>query len=112
MRRSASVAFAGPASPGLTLAPLRRGRGDPCHHDEADGTIWRTSLMGSGPVTARIRRAAPDTVECEAWGPGAAEFVDTVPALLGAHDDASGFHPTEPTVAAALRRVPHLRLGR
>ena len=32
--------------------------------------------------------------------------------MLGAHDDASGFVPTDPTVAAAHRRVPHLRLGR
>ncbi|MCV7153855.1 DNA-3-methyladenine glycosylase family protein [Mycolicibacterium pyrenivorans] len=112
MHSSASVVFDGPASPGLTLSPLRRGRADPCYHDDADGAVWRTSLMRSGPVTARIGRAAPDTVDCEAWGPGAAEFVDTLPALLGVDDDASAFRPAEPTIAAALRRVPHLRLGR
>lgn len=112
MRSSASVVFDGPASPGLTLSPLRRGRADPCYHDDADGAVWRTSLMRSGPVTARIGRAAPDTVDCEAWGPGAAEFADTLPALLGVDDDASAFRPAEPTIAAALRRVPHLRLGR
>ncbi len=112
MRSSASVVFAGPASPGLTLSPLRRGGGDPCYYDDVDGSIWRTSLMRTGPVTARIRRATVDTVDCEAWGPGALEFTETLPALLGADDDASGFEPTEPTIAAALRRVPHLRLGR
>jgi len=112
VRSSASVVFDGPASPGLTLSPLRRGRADPCYHDDADGAVWRTSLMRSGPVTARIGRAAPDTVDCEAWGPGAAEFADTLPALLGVDDDASAFRPAEPTIAAALRRVPHLRLGR
>ncbi|MGB0970961.1 MAG: DNA-3-methyladenine glycosylase 2 family protein, partial [Mycobacterium sp.] len=48
MRRSASVVFAGPASPGLTLSPLRRGKGDPCYHEGADGAIWRTTLLGSG----------------------------------------------------------------
>lgn len=109
---SASVVFRGPASPGLTLAPLRRGGGDPCHQDGAGGVIWRTSLLGSGAVTARICRGAPDAVDCEAWGPGAEEFVEALPALLGADDDPGAFRPTEPTVAAAQRRVPHLRLGR
>ncbi|MBX7430973.1 DNA-3-methyladenine glycosylase 2 family protein [Mycobacterium sp. Y57] len=109
---TATVVFPGPASPGLTLSPLRRGRGDPCYHEAADGSIWRTSLMSSGPVTARICRGGPDAVDCEAWGPGATEFTDALPALLGAHDDAAGFDPQEPTVAAAQRRVPHLRLGR
>ena len=55
--RSAS-SFDGPASPGLTLSPLRRGRGDPCYHEAPDGAIWRTSLMRSGPVTARITKSA------------------------------------------------------
>ena len=111
MRSSAEVVFAGPASPGLTLSPLRRGRADPCYHDAADGAIWRTSLLRTGPVTARITRLARDAVGCEAWGPGAVEFTDTLPALLGADDDAA-FAPQEPTIARAHRRVPHLRLGR
>lgn len=106
------VVFDGPASPALTLAPLRRGGGDPCFVTAADGAIWRTSLPPSGPVTARITRAATDAVDVEAWGPGAAEFLDGAPVLLGVDDDATGFAPQEPTLAAAHRRVPHLRLGR
>lgn len=109
---SVSVVFDGPASPVLTLSPLRRGGGDPCYHNAQDGAIWRTSLMRSGPVTARITRSAPDTVDCEAWGTGATEFAETLAAQLGADDDASGFAPDEPTLAAAHQRVPHLRLGR
>jgi 3-methyladenine DNA glycosylase/8-oxoguanine DNA glycosylase len=112
VHRAVSVVFDGPASPGLSLSALRRGRGDPCYHDTADGTIWRTSLMRSGPVTARITKSAANTVDCEAWGTGATEFTESLPALLGAEDDASGFSPTEPTIAAAHQRVPHLRLGR
>lgn len=67
--------------------------------------------MSSGPVTARITRSAADTVDCEAWGDGAAEFAEKLPAQLGADDDAAGFAPQEPTIAAALRKIPHLRLG-
>ncbi|BBY45064.1 3-methyladenine DNA glycosylase [Mycolicibacterium celeriflavum] len=112
MHTSASLVFDGPASPALTLAPLRRGRKDPCYFDAPDGAIWRTSLMRSGPVTARITKSASGTVDCEAWGAGAAEFVEALPALLGAYDDRVGFLPGEPTIAAAQRRVRHLRLGR
>jgi 3-methyladenine DNA glycosylase/8-oxoguanine DNA glycosylase len=108
---TASVTFGGPASPSMTLAPQRRGPGDPCYQ-VVDGTIWKTSLLPSGPVTARIATSAPGTVDCEAWGDGADEFVEHLPALLGVHDDVTGFAPEEPTIAAAYRRVPHLRLGR
>ena len=110
--RARTVTFAGVVSPGLSLFPLRRGPRDPCFQVGDDGAIWRTSLLGSGSVTARISRAAPDAVECTAWGSGAEEFLDDLPALLGAHDDSAGFVPTDPTVAAAHWRVPHLRLGR
>jgi 3-methyladenine DNA glycosylase/8-oxoguanine DNA glycosylase len=110
--RARTVTFAGVVSPGLTLFPLRRGAGDPCFQVGDDGAIWRTSLLRSGSVTARISRTAPDAVDCMAWGSGAEEFLDVLPAMLGAHDDASDFVPTDPTVAAAHRRVPHLRLGR
>jgi 3-methyladenine DNA glycosylase/8-oxoguanine DNA glycosylase len=95
----------------MTLSPQRRGPGDPCYQ-LVDGAIWKTSLMPSGPVAARIERSALSTVGCEAWGEGATEFVERLPAMLGAHDDATGFAPDEPTIAAAYRRVPHLRLGR
>jgi len=107
-----TVTFPGAVSFGHTLAPLRRGPRDPCFRLPGDGTIWRTSLLPSGPVTARISRAAADTAQGEAWGSGAEEFLERLPALLGADDDASDFVPAHPTVAAAHRRVPHLRLGR
>jgi 3-methyladenine DNA glycosylase/8-oxoguanine DNA glycosylase len=63
-------------------------------------------------VTARIVRCAADAVNCAAWGDGAAEFTETLPDLLGVHDDPAGFATEEPTIAAAHRRVPHLRIGR
>jgi len=107
-----TLTFPGPASPGVTLAPLRRGPGDPCFQVTADGAIWRTSLQDSGPVTVRISRSASNVVICRAWGDGSAEFLESLPALLGADDDADGFSPQHPTVLAAHRRLPHLRLGR
>ncbi|MCV7402702.1 DNA-3-methyladenine glycosylase 2 family protein [Mycobacterium fragae] len=112
VKSARTVTFAGVVSPALTLWPLRRGPRDPCFQVDDDGAIWRTSLLGSGPVTARIRRAARNAVDCSAWGGGAEEFLDALPAMLGAEDDASDFLPSQPTVAAAHRRVPHLRLGR
>jgi 3-methyladenine DNA glycosylase/8-oxoguanine DNA glycosylase len=68
--------------------------------------------MRSGPVTARITRSAPDTVDCEAWGSGATEFTESLPAQLGQDDDATDFDPTDPTIAVLHQRFPHLRLGR
>ena len=111
MPSSATLVFGGPVGPAMTLSPQRRGPGDPCYQ-LVDGAIWKTSLMGSGGVSARIVKSAPNTVHCEAWGDGAVEFVERLPALLGAYDDAADFEPQEPTIAAAHRRVPHLRLGR
>ncbi len=107
-----SVTFPGPARPLVTLSVLRRGSGDPSFLITRDGAIWKTSMMASGPVTARITASAPEVVDCEAWGDGAAEFADAVGGLLGADDDATGFVPEEPTIAAAQRNAPYLRLGR
>jgi len=107
-----TVTFPGVVSPGMTLFPLRRGPGDPTFQVDDDGAIWRTSLLPSGSVTARISRTAANAVDCAAWGSGAEEFLGALPAMLGAHDDSSDFVPANPVVAAAHQRVPHLRLGR
>lgn len=112
MKSTRTVVFPGAVSFGHTLAPLRRGRGDPCFQAPGDGSVWRTSLLPSGSVTARISRVAPNAAQGVAWGSGAEEFIETLPAMLGLEDDDSDFMPGHPTVAAAHRRVPHLRLGR
>ena len=69
-----TLRFPGPAAPGHTLAPQRRGPGDPCFRIDGDGAIWRTSLQASGPVTARISRVDTHAMGCQAWGAGAEEF--------------------------------------
>jgi 3-methyladenine DNA glycosylase/8-oxoguanine DNA glycosylase len=107
-----TVTFPSVVSPGTTLFPLRRGPGDPCFQVSNDGAIWRTSLLRSGSVTAHITRAAVNAVDCTAWGSGAEEFLEALPAMLGADDNPSDFAPVNPIVVDAQRRVPHLRLGR
>lgn len=101
----------GPVDVALTLGLLRRGTGDPT--TRGDGTrLWRTSRMPSGPVTHVLQQLGPAHVRTEAWGPGAAELLDGLPALVGAEDDASGFRPGHPILADAFRHHSGLRVPR
>ncbi|WP_435278006.1 DNA-3-methyladenine glycosylase family protein [Rhodococcus yananensis] len=94
-----------------TLRPLQRGPWDPCHR--ADGNaVWRASRMNSGPVTYRLVQDGADGARCTAWGPGSAELVDRLPALLGDDDDPTGFAPEHPVLVEAHRRFPALRIPR
>ncbi|HVE74929.1 MAG TPA: DNA-3-methyladenine glycosylase 2 family protein [Mycobacteriales bacterium] len=99
-----------PVDVARTLAPLRRGTGDPTHRVDADGTVWRTTRMLSGPASYRLTQRGAREVSCQAWGPGAAEVVEGLPGLLGAADDASTFEPRHPLVVQAHRRYPGLRV--
>ncbi len=47
-----------------------------------------------------------------AWGPGAAWVLASLPGLLGADDDKTGFQPVHPLLAEMERRYRHLRIGR
>lgn len=93
-----------------TLSPLARGAGDPCHYHAPDGAVWRCSLMPTGAVTYRIHQEGKGTVKARAWGPGADEFLTTVPTLLGEYDDPESFVPEHPILVEAKRRLPGLRL--
>jgi hypothetical protein len=99
----------------LTLSVLRHGGGDPAYRLDAAGAVWRTSLTPDGPGTLRLtsRPAAEGTlVTGQAWGPGAAWLLDTLPAQLGAHDDLSGFTVRHPAVGELALRYQGLRIGR
>ncbi|MEZ0580822.1 DNA-3-methyladenine glycosylase [Nocardioides sp. MH1] len=99
-----------------TLAQQRRGAGDPTLRlapPGERGPHWRASRTPAGPVTLAIEsRGADGEVRAQAWGPGAAWALDQLPALLGAADDWTGFEPRHPVVVEALRRHPHVRIGR
>jgi 3-methyladenine DNA glycosylase/8-oxoguanine DNA glycosylase len=96
-----------------TLSVLRRGGGDPTFRVDDDGTVWRGIRTPAGPATLRLRdRPAAGEVHAVAWGPGAAWVLDSVPAMLGADDDPSGFAPKHPVLADAHRRRPHWRVCR
>jgi 3-methyladenine DNA glycosylase/8-oxoguanine DNA glycosylase len=102
---------ADPISIALALGPLQRANGDPTQRRGPDGTWWRTAQTPTGAGTLRLR-ATGGVVEAEAWGSGADWLLDSVPGLLGADDDPTGFHPQHPVIAATARRRPALRLGR
>jgi 3-methyladenine DNA glycosylase/8-oxoguanine DNA glycosylase len=101
-----------PLDVAMSLQPLQRGKGDPCHRRTADGSIWRTSVQKSGPVTYRLTQVDRHSVRCQAWGAGAHELSAGLGRLVGDHDDCADFAPDHPILVEAHRRFPHLRLGR
>ncbi|MDT9700995.1 DNA-3-methyladenine glycosylase 2 family protein [Streptomyces sp. P17] len=101
-----------PVDARLTLESLRRGPYDPTHRVDPDGTVWRTALTVSGPVTYRIRKQRLDDVHIDAWGPGSAELADSVRRELGEGDRPELFRPRHPVLRGAVRRLPGLRVPR
>ena len=101
-----------PCPVGQILGQSRRGPGDPTYR--IDGARhWRGLRTPDGPASLLVEpRPAESVVEARAWGPGASWALDTLPRLLGADDDPSGFEPRHPLVEQALRHHPHWRLGR
>ncbi|GIH22059.1 3-methyladenine DNA glycosylase [Acrocarpospora phusangensis] len=111
---------------GLTLSPHPHGGGDPSWRRTPDGATWRACRTPHGVGTLRIVRRAGE-VHATAWGPGAEWLLETVPELLGAHDDGLGFaemiREAESSPDASVRaraafvgelavRHPGLRIGR
>lgn len=102
---------AGPLDVGSVLDPHRRGGADPAFR-RAGGAVWRTSGTPDGPGTLRVE-ARGRAVLGQAWGPGADWLLETLPRLLGADDDLSGFAVRHERLARAAReRAGRLRVGR
>lgn len=94
------------------LAVHKRGGGDPTYRVEGE-RHWRGVRTPEGPATLMVEpRSAEGVVRAEAWGPGADWALASLPALLGADDDVSGFEPRHPLVAEGWRRYAAWRIGR
>lgn len=91
----------------------RRGPGDPTYR-LVDGVHWRAIRTPDGPATLAIRSrgARGGDVEATAWGSGAAWALDSLPAMLGAEDEAAGFVPEDDLLKAALQHFGVPRIGR
>lgn len=94
------------------LSPLQRGRRDPTHQVDADGSVWRTTIAPTGAATYRISTTAAGEIACQAWGPGAEWVLAGLPDLLGDRDSLDGFEPGLPVLERALTRNPWLRMPR
>jgi 3-methyladenine DNA glycosylase/8-oxoguanine DNA glycosylase len=95
----------------LILSVHRRGSRDPAYRTDASGAVWRTVLTPGGPGTLRVAGQAAK-VTATAWGPGAGWLLETLPSLLGAGDDLSGFAPVHPLLREMAGRHPGARVGR
>lgn len=94
-----------------TVGMLRRGRNDPTMLAE-NGRLWSAFRTAAGVATLCLRQSS-DGVHATAWGPGAGEALDQVPALCGAEDDLTGFDvSSHPRLAEVARRNPGIRMTR
>jgi hypothetical protein len=105
------------ASPASTLATTLRAYGfgtyDPTTRLVAEGgrgEFWRATLTPHGPATLRLRWAG-DAFDHDCWGPGGSWLAATVPALVGSGDPGHRFEGAHPTIMAAQRDHPDVRLG-
>jgi hypothetical protein len=70
-----------------TLAPLRRGAGDPAHRIDTSGWFWRACATPSGDGTLAARSIDATRVLARAWGEGGPWLLEHVPSMLGEGDD-------------------------
>lgn len=95
-----------------TLGILRHGGADPTYRTDPDGTVWRGIRTPLGIATLRVAPLRAGVVSASAWGDGAEWALESLPTMLGARDDPTGFEPRHPVLVEAWRRHPHWRLTR
>jgi 3-methyladenine DNA glycosylase/8-oxoguanine DNA glycosylase len=102
-----------PCPVGQVLLQQRRGAHDPTYKIDLAGRHWRGIRTPEGAATLVVdERPRDGIVTAAAWGPGAEWALESLPDLLGASDDPSGFEPRHPVLRTAHAMHPHWRLGR
>jgi 3-methyladenine DNA glycosylase/8-oxoguanine DNA glycosylase len=99
--------YEGPFDLALTLAPLRRGAGDPTLR-LGRGQAWRATQTVDGPATITFVQTS-DCVRAEAWGPGAERALAAVPSLLGLEQIPAPVGDHHPLVRELERRFRAVR---
>ena len=97
-----------------TLAPLRRGAGDPAHRIYADGSFWLAAATPGGGGTLALRALDTTRVLARAWGDGGPWLLDRLPLLLGERDGSDWANldlGDWPRLRDVLRRRPGMRLS-
>ncbi|MCB1772677.1 MAG: hypothetical protein KDI88_03610 [Gammaproteobacteria bacterium] len=92
-----------------TTRLLRTGCNDPTVRRQPDG-LWRTTQTDAGPATVRLLARPGQEIEALAWGEGAAQAVDRVPAWLGIDRDPPTV-PSHPAVDRIRREHAGVRLN-
>ena len=93
----------------------RAGPGGEAGHTVPAGRAGAGGEAGPAGEAGRAGFGGEDgrlTVCASAWGPGASWLLDTLPGLLGAADDPSGFEPVHPLLKEMWQRHHALRIGR
>ncbi|BDZ39433.1 DNA-3-methyladenine glycosylase family protein [Microbacterium suwonense] len=94
-----------------TVGMLRRGGTDPTIVIDG-GRLWMAFRTDAGIASLCLRNVG-DEIHAAAWGSGAGEALDRVPALCGADDDSTGFDvSSHPRLAEVARRNPGIRMTR
>jgi 3-methyladenine DNA glycosylase/8-oxoguanine DNA glycosylase len=96
--------------PALTLGALWWGPGD-AQMQLAPGRAARAMRLASGPACVELTWEGR-AVAARAWGTGAREALDLVPALVGELDDPAPLIAHHPIVAELMRHFEGLRLTR
>ncbi len=98
---------------GSILGQQRHGGSDPTYKVDFQGRHWRGIRTPQGPATLMIESRLRDgAVYAAAWGEGSEWALASVPGLLGADDDPSGFEPHHQIIADVWRHHRSWRIGR